>query len=374
MSSDSKSTHPGPPWLAREANAQFAHLQEAFERVVRSGRFLFGAELEGFEHELALSVTSAHAVGVGSGTDALELALRALDVGPGDEVITQAHSSPFTTIAIHAVGARPVYVDSSEDDFGMDPEELARSITTASRAVLPVHLYGQPVCIEEIVEVARRASLHVVEDCAQAQGATVSGKPVGRFGTLGCFSFYPTKNLGSLGDGGAVVTDDAQLARRVRSLRNGGLVAHGIHGERGVTSRLSELQAAFLRVRLRELEPANEARREHARAYARSLTDVHLPIERPGSRWAPHQYVVRHPRRDAIRVRLAERGIPLLVHYPRPVHLQGGFEDERFPAGSLPRAERLAAEVLSLPTHPFLFEEEREHIVESLGEVVATLG
>jgi dTDP-4-amino-4,6-dideoxygalactose transaminase len=351
-----------PPYLRREAERQLPEIEAAVRRVCASGCFLFGAELAGFEAELAAAQGRAHAVGVGSGTDALHLALRALGIGPGDEVITQTHSSPFTVTAIHMVGAQPVLVESSEDDFGMDPEAARRAITKQTRAILPVHLYGQPVRIAEIAELAKDAGLHLVEDCAQAQGACAGGRLVGTFGELACFSFYPTKNLGSLGDGGAVVTDSAALAQRVRSLRNGGLVAPGLHAERGVTSRLNEVQAAVLRLRLRELERGNDARRAHAEAWRRELRGVVTPTERAGTQWAPHYYVIRHPQRDAIRAAAARAGFALLVHYPLPIHLQQGFRSPRYPEGSFPVAERLAAEVLSLPTHPDLTAEERARI------------
>ncbi len=362
---------PLPPYLKREAIRELPELQAAVERVVRSGRFLFGQELEQFEGALAASVGCSHGVGVGTGTDAIQVALRALDVGPGHEVITQSHSSPFTAIAIYEAGARPVYVESSEDDFGMDPDAMARAITGATKAILAVHLYGHPVRIEAILELANQAGVPVIEDCAQAQGATVAGHAVGSFGKIGCFSFYPTKNLGALGDSGAMVTDDANLAARARRLRNGGLSAHGVHAERGLTSRMDEIQAAILRNRLSRLDSANAARRDHATAYAHGLRGVRIPTVRAGCIPAPHQYVIRHPERDAMRHALAEQGLPLLVHYPLPIHLQRGFECEFTPLSSLPIAERLAAEVLSLPTHPEVTERERNGIITAINRWVA---
>lgn len=332
---------------------------------------MFGAELQAFESELARSFDLPFAVGVGSGTDALHLALRALGIGPGDEVITQSHSSPFTAIAIHQSGARPVYVESCEDDFGLDPSAVARALTPRTKAILPVHLYGHPVRIEAIRALADGVGLPVIEDCAQAQGATSGGRPVGTFGAIGCLSFYPTKNLAALGDGGAIVTRDRALAERVRQLGNGGLLAPGIHAEAGITSRLDELQAGVLRLRLAGLAADNDARRRHAEAYGRGLHGVTLPTQRAGCCWAPHQYVIRHPARDNLRTQLAEAGKPLLVHYPLPIHLQRGFEQPSCPAGSLPTAERLAAEVLSLPTHPELRDDERAELIQLVNAAVA---
>jgi aminotransferase EvaB len=373
MPATSSPTHELPPYLRREAERQLPEIHAAVDRVARSGRFLFGAELAAFERELAAAQGCRYAAGCATGTDALELALRALGIGSGQRVITQSHGSPFTALAIWAAGAEPVFVDSSADDFGMDLDALARALRAGAHAVMPVHLYGQPTRIAEIVAMATSHGVPVVEDCAQAQGAAVGARLVGTFGAVGCFSFYPTKNVGALGDGGAVVTDDPAVDARVRSLRNGGLAAPGVHRERGVTSRLSELQAAVLRLRLGELDAGNARRRGHATAYARGLATsaVTLPVQRPGTTWAPHQFVVRHARREAVRAAAARLGVSLQVHYPLPVHLQQGFELAAYPRGSLPVAEQLAAEVISLPTHPDMTDDERSAVVAAVHAATA---
>lgn len=356
-----------PPYLRREAERMLPAMQAAVERVVRSGRFLFGPELERFERRFAKATSREHGIGVGTGTDAIQLALRALDVGCGDEVITQSHSSPFTAIAIHEVGATPVYVDSDERDFGIDVDAARAAVTTRTKAIVVVHMYGHPARVDEVLAFAQPLGIHVVEDCAQAQGATLFDRPVGSFGIFGCFSFYPTKNLGALGDSGGLVTDDAGLAARARRLRNGGLESHGVHAERGITSRMDEIQAAILTLRLEQLEAANDQRRAHAEAYTLGLTGVRLPELRRECRWAPHQFVIRDGDRDGLRAKLEARGVPTLVHYPLPIHLQRGFETPAAPTGSLPVAERMAAEVLSLPTHPDLLDAERDEIVRAVN-------
>lgn len=370
MPADS-SPHHLPPFLRREAVRQLPAIQECVARVVRSGRFLFGDELVAFEARLAGDTGRAFAAGCGSGTDAIELALRAVGVAPGGRVITQSHSSPFTVNAIWACGARPVLVDSSEDDFGMDLDALRAALRAGAQAVVPVHLYGHPVRIRAVAALAREHGVPVVEDCAQAHGALDGGRPAGGFGEAAAFSFYPTKNLGALGDGGAVVTDDAAVDARVRLLRNGGLVAPGVHGGRGITSRMNEVQAAVLRLRLGELAAGNRRRREHAAAYLASLRGVRLPVQRAGCTWAPHQFVVRHGDRETVRAAAAARGVPLQVHYPLPIHLQDGFRMAEHPPGSLPVAERLAATVLSLPTHPDMTDIERTHVADVLNAAVA---
>ncbi len=325
-------------------------LNAAALRVLASGRYLLGPELEAFEQELAAYHGCAHAVGVASGTDAVELALRALGIGPGDEVITVAHTAVATVCAIERAGAVAVPVEIDETRFTMDPAAAAAAVTSRTRAILPVHLYGHPADLTTLGDLARRHGLALVEDCAQAHGARWRGRLVGTFGHVGAFSFYPTKNLGAYGDAGAVVTDDDRLAGRLRSLRNYGQRGEpGRSEEVGLNSRLDELQAALLRVKLRRLDEHNDVRRRLADAYDGSLTRVSTPACHEDAEHVYHLYVVRHPSRDALREALAREGIDTLVHYPHPVHLQPAYSHLGLRRGALPLTERVAAEVVSLP-------------------------
>ena len=326
-------------------------LQEAIARVIRSGWFVLGPELEAFEAEFAAWTGSGYAVGVASGTDAIELALRAAGIGAGDQVITVAHTAVATVAAIEASGATPVLVDIDPITFTIDPAAAAAAITPRTRAIVPVHLYGQAADLTALSALASAHDLVLIEDCAQAHGATHAGRLVGSFGSLAAYSFYPTKNLGGCGDGGAVTTNERRLQERLRSLRNYGQTTRYSHAERGINSRLDELQAAILRVKLRHLATHNDERRRLAAAYSSCLSDVGLPATRAGDGHVFHLYVVRHPLRDAIRLRLEEEGIGTLIHYPVPVHLQPAYRDLRLPPGSLPATEAAAREIISLPLY-----------------------
>jgi dTDP-4-amino-4,6-dideoxygalactose transaminase len=326
-------------------------LTAAAVRVLRSGRFVLGAEVEAFETAFAEYHDVPHAVGVASGTDALELALRAGGVGPGDEVITVAHTAVATVCAVERAGATPVLVDVDPATGTMDPDAAAAAVTPRTRALLPVHLYGQPADMDALIRLADRQQLLLIEDCAQAHGARFGDRRVGTFGHLAAFSFYPTKNLGACGDGGAVLTRDPLLADRVRRLRVYGQIAQYHHLERGINSRLDELQAALLAVKLRHLDAQNRCRRSLAAVYERCLREVETPYEAPRSYHVYHLYVVRHPRRDWLREQLQRRGIGTQVHYPVPIHRQPAFQDLGYRPGSLPVSERLARTVLSLPLH-----------------------
>jgi dTDP-4-amino-4,6-dideoxygalactose transaminase len=341
------------------AQAELAtELEEACRRVLASGWYILGAELEAFESEFAAWCESRHCVGVANGLDALRLVLQAWDIGPGDEVIVPSHTFVATWLAVTQVGATPVPVEPIEATFNLDPARLAAAITPRTRAVIPVHLYGQPADMDPILEVARRHGLKVLEDAAQAHGARYKGRRAGSLGDAAAFSFYPGKNLGALGDGGAVTTADQGLAQRLRVLRNYGSAAKYVHDEAGLNSRLDELQAALLRVKLRQLDDWNARRRSVARWYL-----ANLPGLRPGlglpfvPEWAEpcwHLFVVRTADRDAVQAELRERGIETLIHYPIPPHLQKAYAGLGMPPGSLPVAERLAGEVLSLPMGPHL--------------------
>jgi len=337
-------------------------IDTAVQRVLEDGQFALGPAVSRFEQAFAAYCGAGEAIGVNSGTSALHLALLAAGVTPGDEVVTVPFTFVATVAAIEYAGARPVFVDVDEMYYTMDPARLEEAITPRTKAIVPVHLYGQPADMDPILEVARRHGVAVVEDACQAHGAEYRGRRCGSLGMLGCFSFYPTKNLGAYGEGGAVVTNDAALAARVRLLRSWGEQTRYIHDVRGFNYRMDGIQGAVLGVKLRHLEAWTEARRAHAASYARCLQDssAAVPRVREGARHVYQSYVVRVPQRDAMRARLADAGIQTAVHYPRPIHLQPACRDLGYAAGDFPVAERLAGEVLSLPMFPELTEREIE--------------
>lgn len=357
--------------LARQAAGLGEELAGAVARVALSGRYLLGAELRAFEEEFATSCGVAHCVGVASGFDALYLALAALGVGPGDEVVTVPNACVYQVAAVSQTGARTVFVDIDPRTHNLDPDALAGAITPRTRAVMPVHLYGRLADMAAICEVAGRAGVPVVEDAAQAHGAwhpgAGPGRRAGAWGELACFSFYPSKNLGALGDAGALTTGDGELAARLRRLRMYGW------GEKYVTtdlggrnSRLDEIQAAVLRVKLRRLESWNEARRERAAWYRELLAGlpIGLPNDEPGH--AYHLFVITSDRRDALRRHLEQAGVGCDVHYPLAAHLQPAYSDLGYRAGDFPHAEAAAASVLSLPLFPELSRAEVEAVAAAV--------
>lgn len=326
-------------------------IRTAIDRVVTRGWFVLGPELEAFEHEFAAAAGAAFAIGVGTGTDALMLALRAHGIGPGDEVITSPLSAAYSALAIMMTGARPVFADIDPDRLTIDPEAVAAAITPRTRAILPVHLYGQAADMLSIMQVAGRHGLLVIEDCCQAHLATCAGRPVGSFGAAAAYSFYPTKNLGALGDGGAVTVADRQLAAKLKRLRNGGQTDRYQHAEFGVNTRLDELQAAILRARLNWLPRWTQKRRELAAGYRQALNGA--PIVVPQEYDAGHVYhlfPVLSRGRDALQAHLKARGVETLIHYPVPITRQPALASER--PVVCPVADRVCAEVLSLPLHP----------------------
>ncbi|MBI3698396.1 MAG: DegT/DnrJ/EryC1/StrS family aminotransferase [Acidobacteria bacterium] len=359
-----------------DLKAQYALLREEIEaailRVLRSQKFILGEEVEGLEREIAAYTGSAHAVACASGTDALLLALMALDVGPGDEVITSPFTFFSTAGCIHRLGAKPVFVDIDPQTFDLNLNELPRRINSRTRAIVPVHLYGRLAPMAEILEMAAHCQVPVVEDAAQALGARSGGCMAGAFGAMGCYSFYPTKNLGGAGDGGLVVTSDARLAERMRRLRAHGSEGAYHHSEVGLNSRLDEIQAAVLRVKLGCLEGWNRARQEHAAAYTRALDGaVRTPAPAPGGSHVYHQYVIRTPDRGGLRRRLAERGVETAVYYPAPLHQQKCFAYLGHRAGDFPEAEAAAREVLALPIYPELTGEARDYVAGVVTEWAA---
>jgi len=347
-----------------------AEIVAAVERVIENGRYILGPEVEEFEREFAAWLGLPAAAGVATGTDAITLALRAAGVTSGDEVITVSHTAVGTVSAIEALGAVPVLADVELDAFGLDAASAESVRSNRTRAVMPVHLYGQAARLELLVDLATRHDLLLIEDCAQAHGATWRGEKVGRFGRSAAFSFYPTKNLPALGDGGAVASRETAVIERVRSLRQYGWRERYVSDECGWNSRLDELQAAILRVRLAGLDADNARRRAIATHYRAALRDAPLtaPLERADCGHVWHQFVVRHPRRDAFREALKTRGVGTLVHYPVPVHLQPAYRGRIRTAASMANTERAAAEVVSLPIHPELTDAEVERVARAAGE------
>jgi dTDP-4-amino-4,6-dideoxygalactose transaminase len=338
------------PFLQLRPGEDAADVQAAIARVVDRGWFVLGPELDAFERAFARAVGAAFAVGVGTGTDAIALALRALGIGPGDEVITAPLSAAYSALAIMMTGARPVFADIDPDRLTIDPRAAAAAVTSRTRAILPVHLYGQSADMPAIMEIAARHGLAVVEDCCQAHLATCAGRPVGSFGAAAAYSFYPTKNLGALGDGGAITVNDAAIDARLRRLRNGGQTDRYHHAEFGVNTRLDELQAAVLHARLAWLPKWTAMRRELAAEYRAALAgaDVVIPPELdPGHVY--HLFPVLSERRDPLREELRARGVETLIHYPVPIPRQPALAGER-PA-ACPVADRVCSQVLSLPLH-----------------------
>lgn len=354
--------------LRREYHGYRRELEEAFSGVLDSAAFILGREVESFESEFASFCGCAGAVGVASGTDALMLALKVCGVVARDQVITAANTFIATFDAIERCGATPVPVDPDPVYYTIEPEATAHAVTGSTSAVVPVHLYGQPADVPAIKEACR--GLAVIEDAAQAHGAVWGERRAGSFGTCGCFSFYPSKNLGALGDGGAVVTDDGELEKRLRGLRNYGQERKNEHLEVGYNSRLDEVQAAALRVRLRRLVENNELRRKAAARYSESLRGVDgivPPAERPGASHVYHLFVVTCEERDDLRRHLDERGISTGVHYPTAPHLQQAYRHLGYGPGSFPVAERLSSQVLSLPMFPYITTEEIDYTCESIA-------
>lgn len=323
----------------------------AMRRVADSGWYILGPEVEAFEAEFADYHGVPFAVGVASGTDAIELALRAGGVGPGDEVITVAHTAMATVTAIENTGAAPVLADIDGGNFTLDPQQARQAITAKTRAIVVVHLYGGPADLDALKAIAEAHDLLLIEDCAQAHGAEYKGQKVGSIGHFGAFSFYPTKNLGAYGDGGAVITRDAGLADKLRKLRNYGQTSRYVHQSRGINSRLDELQAAILRVKLKYLDAHNQTRRELAAIYDSRLRAVVTPRTAPDIRHVYHLYVIGDGRRDQLMTELKARGIGTLIHYPIPIHLQASHRDLGMGAGSLPETEKAAREIISLPMY-----------------------
>lgn len=357
-----------------ELDSQFrsieGEIRAAIEDVLTTGRYIFGKHCAAFEKEFAAYIGAKHCAGVGSGTEAIHLALRAAGVQPGDEVITAANTCVPTVAGISASGARPVLVDIDPATLTLDPARLEGAITARTRAIVPVHLYGHPCDMEPILSIAAARGVAVVEDCAQAHGTEYRGRRCGTFGAAAAFSFYPSKNLGAYGDGGAVTTNDEAVDAAVRMLRNYGEEKRYYHSTKGFNSRLDELQAAVLRVKLRRLDAWNAARRERAAIYARLLKHlpIRLPFEAPWARHIYHLFVIRSRQRDALQAHLKECGIGTLLHYPVPIHMQRAYADLGYGKGAFPESEKACDEVLSLPMYAELPIEAVEQVAAAMTE------
>lgn len=348
-------------------------LDAAYGRVVDSNHLILGAEVEQFEREFAAYCEAEHAIGVGNGLDALFLTLKAMDIGPGDEVIVPSNTYIATWLAVSYAGATPVPVEPDSATYNLDPALIEAAITPRTRAIMPVHLYGQPADMDPIMEIARRHKLKVIEDAAQAHGARYHGRRVGTLGDAAGFSFYPGKNLGALGDGGAIVTNDAELARRLRMLRNYGSSVKYHNEVKGFNTRLDELQAAFLRAKLKGLDAGNERRRAVAARYLESMADTGLVLPFVPE-WAEpvwHLFVVRSGERQALQAELGARGIGTVIHYPIPPHRQPAYAELGMPEGSLPVCEAIHREVLSLPIWPQMQAEQIERVGVAVCEAAA---
>ena len=358
------------PFVNLEPGEDAAAVRVAIDRVLARGWFILGPEVAAFEMQFAAACGAPHAIGVGNGTDALALVLRAIGIGPGDEVITSPLSAAFTALAVTMVGARPVFADIDPDRLTLDPAAAAAAITPRTAGIMPVHLYGQAADMSAFVQIAQRHGLALIEDCCQAHLATCAGRPVGTFGVAGAFSFYPTKNLGALGDGGAIVTLDAALADRLRRLRNGGMATRDEHLEAGVNSRLDELQAAVLCARLPLLRGWTTRRRAIAAIYRAGLADA--PVLVPPECDAGHVYhlfPIRSTERVALRAHLAAQGIDTLIHYATPIPRQPAFAATD-PA-DCPIAARVCGEVLSLPLYPALGNDDTASVVAAVSSFPA---
>jgi dTDP-4-amino-4,6-dideoxygalactose transaminase len=380
MSTQSVPSHAG--WSEEaipqlDLRAQFAALMDeicsAMDDVLASQQFILGEQGAALEQEIARLCGAGHAVGLASGTDALIFALRACGVGAGDEVLLPPFTFVATGSAVSALGARPVFVDIDPETFNLDPKGLERRITPKTRAIIAVHLYGLPADMEPILSLARAHKLPVIEDAAQAIGARYKGRPVGSLGDAGCLSFYPTKNLGAYGDGGMLVTNSAEIAERLRPLRNHGQTGKYVSREPGLNSRLDELQAAVLRVKLRHLSEWQKARQLHAAEYNKLLAGIPgviTPRVPEGYEHVFHQFTIRIPRRDGVQKFLTERMIGSAVYYPVPLHLQPLYASLGHKPGDFPHAERAAQEVLSLPMYPELRAEQLQRVATALAEAV----
>ena len=349
-------------------------IDAAMQSAAADGHYILGPNVKALENEIAAKYGCAHGIGVGNGTDALQLALRALHIGPGDEVITSPFTFIATTEAISIVGAKPVFADIASDTLNLDPGDVAARITPQTKAILPVHIYGHPCEMEPLMELAAQHDLRVIEDCAQAIGARWHGKVVGSWGDAGCFSFFPSKNLGCFGDGGMCLTDDKAVFERIEMLRRHGGRVKYYHEEIGLNSRLDELQAAILRVKWPHLEDWTNARRAIAARYRAAFEEnnaIQMVAQREGADAVYHQFTILVNDRDGVQVKLKEAGVQTMVYYPVPLHLQAVHADLGYKAGDFPIAEDAAARCLSLPMYPELSLNDQTRVTEAVRAAAA---
>lgn len=364
--------------LCANPKAQFLshknEIDQAIQKVLNNGWYILGEEVKLFEKEFAKYIGSDFVIGVGSGTEALHIALRACNVGNGDEVITVSHTAVATVSAIELCGGTPVFVDIEPDYFTIDVTKIEQAITEKTKAIVPVHIYGHPADLNPIIAIAKKYNLFLIEDCAQAHGAVYNGKKVGSIGDIGCFSFYPTKNLGAIGDGGAVVTNNSRLAEKVRLLREYGWKDRYVSSISGWNSRLDELQAAILRVKLKYLDSDNKLRENIAAKYFDNLklTDLILPLKKENVLHVYHLFVVRSKKRDELKSYLKENNINTLIHYPVPIHLQPAYKYLACGKATLYETERAAKEILSLPIYPELKENEVYDVIDEIKKFFET--
>ncbi len=361
-----------------DLNAPYKELKQeldsAYQRVMESGWFIMGAEVEAFEREFAAYCGAKHCVGVGNGLEALHLILRAYGIGEGDEVIVPSNTYIATWLAVSYAGAKPVPVEPLEHSYNLDPEKVEAAITTRTRAILPVHLYGLLADIDPLMLLAEKYDLKVIEDSAQAQGAHYKGRMSGTLGHVSGFSFYPGKNLGALGDAGAVVTNDDKLVEQIRILRNYGSKVKYYNDLKGYNSRLDEMQAAFLRVKLKHLDEWNMRRMKIASAYLDALaqlTGLILPSVLDSTEPIWHIFPIRHSKRDDLQKYLKNKGVDTLIHYPVPPHLSGAYADLNMPKGTFPIAEKIASSELSLPIGPHLTLDDAEYVTTTIRDYLA---
>lgn len=356
--------------LAAQYQTIKPEIDDAIQRVLQRSSFILGEEVESFETEFAAYCGSSYCIGVASGSAALHLALLASGIGPGDEVITTPFTFAATAEAIVHCGAKPVFVDVRGDDANIDPAKIEQAITPRTKAIVPVHLYGKPAEMDRIHEIALRYKLKVVEDAAQAHGALYRGKPCGTMSEAACFSFYPSKNLGAFGDGGAVITNDPEIAKKVRMSRDHGRQGKYLHSETGFGERLDGLQAAVLRVKLRHLDSWNRTRRSHADRYQRLLLRCRVVLPDEGRDLAAvyHLFVVRSRERDALQEHMHRRDVATGIHYPVPLHMQPAFANLGYRKGDFPEAEKAAERVLSLPMYPELRDSQLVIVAKAVAE------
>lgn len=360
--------------LKRQYKQIGEEVEKSVTEVLRSGYYIMGPNVKAFESEFADYLGSKHAVALNSGTDALHLALRALDIGAGDEVISVSFTFVATVEAIGIVGAKPVFVDIDKDTFNIDAKAIEDKITPRTKAIIPVHLYGQPANMDVVMDVAKRHNLYVIEDCCQAIGSTFKGQKVGTFGDVGCYSFFPTKNLGAMGDGGIAVTNSDYLKDRMTALRNHGGAVRYHHDEIGINSRLDEIQAAVLRIKLKHIDQWNKKRRENAYRYNelfKDCADVVTPKELDDTYCVYHQYTIKVPHRDEVQKILQENGVGAMIYYPIPLHMQKVNEYLNIPEMSLPKTVEDTKCCMSLPMFAELTEDEQKEIAQKVKDAIA---